>query len=185
MQSHTEGNCIGKMNNGNIKQKTKHKQRIKYAVTRTKYQQILQIANFQISWMSKLWRVGGLLYGKTHITACKKKKTSSFANKQTKGEFSSPLEIACIHYTTLHTHTANPTTHKQHTKAPKTHTHIASRSSHQIHPSGGSRHIQHRPRLTKKYNRIYQCKLNASMHNMHTCMHPHKSIHWRINVIKL
>ena len=49
MQSHTEGNCIGKMNNGNIKQKTKHKQRIKYAVTRTKYQQILQIANFQIS----------------------------------------------------------------------------------------------------------------------------------------
>jgi len=38
MQCHTEDNCIGKMNNGNIKQKTKHKQSIKY-------EQISQIAN--------------------------------------------------------------------------------------------------------------------------------------------
>jgi hypothetical protein len=81
----------------------------------------------------------------TNLLAKKKKKKGRFANKQTKGEFSSPLEIAHIHYTTVHTHThtANPTIHKKHTKAPQTDTHSALRFSHQIHPSGGSRHIQH------------------------------------------
>jgi len=88
----------------------------------------------------KLVNSGGLLYGKTHIFACKKK-ISSFANKQ-KGNLAFYLK-SHTYITPQYTHIANPTIHKQHTKAPQTDTHSALRFSHQIHPSGGSRHIQH------------------------------------------